>query len=76
MNPLMTSVDSGQHFGVADFVETPHSFIRAKRELLFMIRELEKWSSQLSLAFPTSKHGWKTIKEERETWVLPYGRIE
>ena len=41
MNPLMKSVDFDS-ISIADFVETPHSFMRAKRELLFMIRELEK----------------------------------
>ena len=75
MNPHMKSVNSDR-ISAVDFVETLHRFIRAKRELLFLISELEKWSSQPSLAFPTSKNGWKIVKEEKETWVLPNVRVE
>ena len=41
VNPHMKSVDFGS-ISVADFVESSHRIIRAKRELLFMIRVLEK----------------------------------
>ena len=75
MNPHIKSVDFNSIL-VANFVESSHRILRAKRELLFMIRELEKWSYNPSLIFPTRKHGWKLGKKERETKNLPSLRVE